>query len=72
MITGSVAVATDEFQILRADLRVVHNLPGCFGLLRCPHVRLTVLLLARPTDGHWPYLCIDAIYLKVREAGRII
>ena len=28
--------------------------------------------LARPIEGAWPYLWIDATYLKVREAGRII
>ena len=28
--------------------------------------------LARPIEGDWPYLWIDATYVKVREAGRII
>lgn len=28
--------------------------------------------LARPIEGEWPYLWIDATYLKVREAGRIV
>ncbi|MDQ5812364.1 MAG: IS256 family transposase [Actinomycetota bacterium] len=28
--------------------------------------------LARPLEGAWPYLWIDATYLKVREAGRIV
>jgi putative transposase len=28
--------------------------------------------LTRPIEGDWPYLWIDATYLKVREAGRII
>src|SRR6476620_10550319 len=28
--------------------------------------------LARPIEGAWPYLWIDATYVKVREAGRII
>ena len=28
--------------------------------------------LSRPIEGAWPYLWIDATYLKVREAGRII
>ena len=26
----------------------------------------------RPIEGDWPYLWIDATYLKVREAGRIV
>lgn len=28
--------------------------------------------LARPLEGDWPYLWIDATYLKVRQAGRIV
>ena len=28
--------------------------------------------LSRPIEGAWPYLWIDATYLKVREAGRIV
>jgi len=28
--------------------------------------------LGRPIEGAWPYLWIDATYLKVREAGRIV
>jgi putative transposase len=28
--------------------------------------------LGRPIEGDWPYLWIDATYLKVREAGRIV
>ena len=28
--------------------------------------------LARPLEGDWPYLWIDATYVKVRQAGRIV
>ncbi len=28
--------------------------------------------LERPIEGEWPYLWIDATYVKVREAGRIV
>jgi putative transposase len=28
--------------------------------------------LGRPIEGDWPYLSIDATYLKVRQAGRIV
>src|SRR4029078_4365260 len=28
--------------------------------------------LARPLEGEWPYLWLDAIYLKGREGGRIV
>jgi mutator family transposase len=29
-------------------------------------------LLDRPIEGDWPYLWIDATYVKVRQAGRIV
>jgi putative transposase len=28
--------------------------------------------LARPIEGDWPYVCLDAAYVKVRKAGRIV
>jgi putative transposase len=28
--------------------------------------------LGRPIEGDWPYLWIDAIYVKVRQQGRIV
>lgn len=28
--------------------------------------------LARPIEGEWPYLWLDATYLKVRQAGRVV
>ena len=28
--------------------------------------------LTRPLEGDWPYLWIDATYVKTREAGRIV
>lgn len=28
--------------------------------------------LDRPIEGEWPYLWIDATYLKVRRGGRIV
>lgn len=28
--------------------------------------------LNRPTEGDWPYLWIDATYVKVRQSGRIV
>jgi len=28
--------------------------------------------LTRPIEGDWPYLWIDATYIKVRQAGRIV
>jgi transposase-like protein len=34
--------------------------------------RVKAFLLTRPIEGDWPYLWIDATYLKVRQAGRIV
>ena len=28
--------------------------------------------LERPIEGRWPYLWLDATYLKVRRAGRVV
>lgn len=28
--------------------------------------------LDRPIEGSWPYVWVDATYLKVRQAGRIV
>ena len=28
--------------------------------------------LSRPIEGDWPYLWVDATYVKVRQSGRII
>ena len=28
--------------------------------------------LTRPIEGDWPYIWIDATYVKVRQAGRIV
>lgn len=28
--------------------------------------------LSRPIEGQWPYLWLDATYLKVRQAGRVV
>jgi putative transposase len=30
------------------------------------------VFLDRPLDGEWPYLWLDATYLKVRDGGRIV
>jgi transposase-like protein len=39
----------------------------------CEEVKERVTaFLERPIEGDWPFLWIDALYLKVRQAGRII
>ena len=38
----------------------------------CKDIDERVAFLKRPLDGEWPYLWLDATYLKVREGGRIV
>ena len=41
------------------------------GFARRSTARVTAFL-ERPIEGDWPYLWIDATYVKVRQAGRIV
>ena len=52
---------------------------GAGGMSKCQVSRLCVEIdervnafLPRPLEGTWPYLWLDATYLKVREGGRIV
>ena len=52
---------------------------GCSGVSKSQVSRLceeiderVEAFLERPLEGEWPYLWIDATYLKVRQAGRIV
>ena len=52
---------------------------GMSGISRSPVSHLCAEIdergqtfLARPIEGDWPYLWIDATYLKVRQAGGIV
>ena len=52
---------------------------GMSGIRKCQVSRLCTdidervgAFLSRPIEGDWPYLWIDATYVKVREAGRIV
>jgi putative transposase len=38
----------------------------------CRDRRQVKAFLARPIEGEWPYLWIDATYVKVRQQGRIV
>lgn len=51
---------------------------GMTGISKSPVSRLcgeiddkVKAFLARPIEGDWPYLWIDATYVKVRQQGRI-
>jgi putative transposase len=52
---------------------------GCGGVSKSQVSRLCAEIdervqafLSRPIEGEWPYLWLDATYVKVREAGRIV
>ena len=30
------------------------------------------IFLSRPLEGDWPYVWLDATYLKLREGGRVV
>src|SRR5277367_916624 len=52
---------------------------GMFGISKsqvsrlCEEIDVRVkAFLNRPIEGDWPYLWIDATYIKVRQAGRIV
>ena len=38
----------------------------------CSEIERVNAFLSRPLEGDWPYLWIDATYVKVRQAGRIV
>jgi transposase-like protein len=52
---------------------------GCAGVSKSQVSRLCAEIdervhafLSRPIEGEWPYLWLDATYVKVREAGRVV
>jgi hypothetical protein len=50
-----------------APARPLAERPGCKEI----DERVNAFL-DRPLEGEWPYLWLDATYLKVREGGRIV
>lgn len=71
-----------EAYIQGVSTRSVDNLVQAMGMTGisksevsrlCEEIDERVLaFLNRPIEGEWPYLWIDATYLKVRRAGRIV
>jgi putative transposase len=45
---------------------------GLTGISKSQVSKLCHAFLGRPLEGEWPYLWLDATYLKVREGGRIV
>ena len=42
------------------------------GRFEAPTDERVQAFLERPIEGDWPYLWLDATYIKVRQAGRIV
>ena len=71
-----------EAYVQGVSTRSVDNLVQSFGMSGISKSQVSRLcgeiddkinsFLDRPLEGDWPYLWLDATYLKVREAGRIV
>ena len=82
--TGEKALAAviQEAYIQGVSTRSVDELVKAMGMTgisksqvsrRCTEIDERVgAFLGRPLEGDWPYLWIDATYVKVRQAGRIV
>ena len=75
------SVCREEAYIQGISTRSVDDLVKAMGMSGisksqvsrlCEEIDVKVkAFLERPIEGDWPYLCIDATYLKVRRGGRI-
>jgi putative transposase len=71
-----------EAYVQGVSTRSVHDLVQAMGLSGIPKSQVSRLcaeiddkvktFLQRPLEGDWPYLWIDATYVKVRQNGRIV
>ena len=79
-VAGSVKLTKQPFGDFRDGVEVGHHLEvGMTGISKSQVSRLceeidgkVKAFLERPIEGDWPYLWIDATYLKVRRGGRIV
>jgi putative transposase len=79
---GALAAVIQEAYVQGVCTRSVYELVkalGMSGISKCQVSRLcgeiderVSQFLTRPIKGDWPYLWIDATYVKVREAGCIV
>ena len=82
MAEKAIAAVVQEAYVQGVSTRSVDNLVQSFGMGGISKSQMSRLcgeiddkinsFLNRPLEGDWPYLWLDATYLKVREAGRIV
>ena len=82
MAEKALTAVIQEAYIQGVSTRSVDNLVQAMGMSGISKSQVSRLcgeidgkiqgFLERPLEGEWPYLWLDATYLKVREAGRIV
>ena len=82
MAEKALTAVVQEAYIQDVSTRSVDDLVQAMGMSRIPKSQVSRLcgeiedkiqsFLDRPLEGDWPYLWLDATYLKVRQAGRIV
>jgi putative transposase len=76
----ALAAVVQEAYVHGVSTRSVDDLVKAMGMtgisksqVMCEEIDEKVkAFLSRPIEGDWPYLWIDATYVKVRETGRIV
>jgi transposase-like protein len=78
----AIAAVVQEAWINGVSTRKVDDLVQAMGVTGISKSQVSVLcqeidervgsFLNRPIEGEWPYLWLDATYLKVRRAGRVV
>jgi transposase-like protein len=78
----AIAAVVQEAWINGVSTRKVDELVQAMGMTGISKSQVSVLcqeidgrvgsFLNRPIEGDWPYLWLDATYLKVRQAGRVV
>jgi transposase-like protein len=82
MAEKALAAVIQEAYVQGVSTRSVDELVQSFGMSGISKSQVSRLcgeidgkidgFLNRPLEGDWPYVWLDATYLKVREAGRIV
>src|ERR1700694_48974 len=82
MAEKAVAAVIQEAYIQGVSTRSVHELVRAMGMTGISKSQVSHLcgeiddkvaaFLSRPLEGDWPYLWLDATYVKVREQGRMV
>lgn len=78
----AIAAVVQEAWISGVSTRKVDDLVQALGMQGISKSQVSVLcaeidervgsFLNRPIEGEWPYLWLDATYLKVRQSGRVV